>query len=229
MEQPTPNEPFLMPGPQFDQGEKPSWFERHSQKLILGIIIFLVALGAFSFYKSYQNRQELLKMALNETSSLSSSPSPAPSVATEIKAENKNSPKISASENPKPKITERNPAVIAPSPKTDISPVSPGKVRNENGKFIAQAAKGNGATHLARAALKEYAKDKELKNELSAEQKIFIEDYLRKNVEVPHPLLTGDEISFSEDLIKDAVQKAQALSPSQIQNLSQYVPLVPSI
>jgi|GEM_PF-1338832 len=227
MEQPISNEPFLMPGPQFNQSQKSSWLERHSQKLILGIIIVLIALGAFSFYESYQNRQELLKTALNGSPSLSSSPSPTPSLKTEIEV--KNSPKITASENPKPKITERNPAVIASNPETKVSVSSLGEVKAENGQFIARAAKGNGTTHLARAALKEYAKDKEIKKELSAEQKIFIEDYLRKNIEAPRPLLVGDEISFSEDLIKEAVQAAQALSPSQIQNLSQYVPLVPSI
>ncbi len=227
MEQPISPGPFLMPGPQFNQNKKSSWFEKYSQKLILGAIIILIALGVFSFYESYQNRQELLKTAINETPSLSASPSP--STAPSAKTENKDSQKISALENQKPKITEKNSIIITTGPKTNASLSSIPEVRTENGKFIAKAAKGNGATHLARYALKEYLKDKDLKNELSAEQKIFIEDYLRKNIEFPKPLRLGGKISFSENLIKDAVQKAQALSPSQIQNLSQYVPLVPSI
>ena len=228
MEQPISPGPFLMPGPQFNRNQKVSWFEKHSQRLILGAIVVLIALGIFSFYESYQNRQELLKTALNGTPSLSSSPSP--SAAPSVKAEIKSSQKTSVPEDQKPKIIEKNSAIISSSQKTNtfVASFIP-EVKMENGQFTAKAAKGNGATHLARYALKEYLKDKDLKNELSAEQKIFIEDYLRKNVKSPNPLHPGDEISFSENLIKDAIQKAQALSPSQIQNLSQYVPLVPSI
>ena len=225
MEQPTSPEPFLMPGPQFEQNQNSSWFNRHSQKLVLGAIIILLALGAFSFYKSYQSRQTLLKTALQEATSSTpnlSTPTITPTVET--------SP-APAPEPPKPKIIEKNPMEIFGSPqqKSSVSPSSIPQIRTENGKFIAQAAQGNGATHLARYALKEYLKDKDLKNELSAEQKIFIEDYLQKHAAYPPVLQPGDELSFSETLIKEAIARAQTLSPAQIQNLSHYVPLVPSI
>jgi len=103
-------------------------------------------------------------------------------------------------------------------------------IRQETDKIIATAQRGNGKTHLARAALKEYLKDKpELKNQLSAAHRIYIEDYLQKKVNLDSGLQTGDEIAFSGDEIASAVAIAQKLNNQQLENLSRYVPLVPSI
>ena len=221
-----------MPGPQFNQNKNSSWFNRHSQKLVLGIIVVLIAVGAFSFYKSYQNRKTLLETALQNVSPSPVLVSPTPSGAPSVKISATPAlkiPKETATGSPKPQIIEKRPAeVLSGAPSRVLSSFIP-EVNAENGQFTVKAAQGNGATHLARYALKEYLKDKELKNELGAEQKIFIEDYLRKHVVYPPTLHPGNQLVFSENLIKEAIQKAQALSPAQIQNLSQYVPLVPSI
>lgn len=102
---------------------------------------------------------------------------------------------------------------------------------NDNNQIVVTAAKGNGATHLARQALKEYLKNKpELAQKLGAEQRIYIEDYLRKHITgQPKTLNIGDQIAFSNNTIQDAVNMALSLTDSQIKNLSQYVPLVPSL
>ncbi len=119
-------------------------------------------------------------------------------------------------------------------PTVSLSPVKSANaepvIRQETGKIVAVAQRGNGKTHLARAALKEYLKDKpELKNQLSAAHRIYIEDYLQKKTRLDHGLQTGDEITFSEDEIALAVAEAQKLTDQQLENLSRYVPLVPSI
>lgn len=91
-------------------------------------------------------------------------------------------------------------------------------------KFSAQP--GEGITHLARKALKEYLDDNSSAGlGLRAEHKIYIEDYL-KDLRGEGLLEIGEEIEFSTNEINSAVEMAQGLSDSQLSNLSQYVPLV---
>jgi len=197
-----------MPGPQFndnsqDLNEK-SWLKRHAQKIVLSLIVILIGVGGYYFYKGYQERQELLRPALEGTEDIIEPPaiSPSPTVETET---------------------------------PDTSVVIPQKakqpeVRKQNSDLIVKAAKGNGATHLARQALREYLGDKnDLANQLKAEHKIYIEDYLQKHVKHPKVLHIGDELTFSDDLIKEAIDRAQKLTDSQINNLHKYVLLVPSL
>ncbi|KKT76214.1 MAG: hypothetical protein UW72_C0009G0014 [Parcubacteria group bacterium GW2011_GWF2_44_7] len=206
-QKPKQDKPILMPGPQFGKefnDNDKNWFSQNSQKIVFGIIIVLLVIGGYYIYKSYRNRQELLKPALQEMA-LSTSPSPQSS------ADNQNA-------NANLKAAEESTPLI----------VTEATSNNEN--VVAKASRGNGTTHLARAALKEYLKDKdELRNKLLPEHKIYIEDYLRKHVETPKTLHPGDEITFSNQLIDEAIAKAQTLNENQINNLHKYVLLVPSL
>lgn len=81
------------------------------------------------------------------------------------------------------------------------------------------AQRGDGITHLARQALKEYL-EKEGKT-LSAEQKVYAEDYTQNKT--GNELLEIDQkLSFAKDLLKEAVEKAESLSSLQIENLKKY-------
>lgn len=91
-----------------------------------------------------------------------------------------------------------------------------------------KAELGEGITHLARKALKEYLTDKGDTVQLSVEQKIYIEDFL-KDAAGSRSLEIGEEITFSVSQIDQAVALAQDLTDTQIQNLSKYVPFVPSL
>ena len=70
--------------------------------------------------------------------------------------------------------------------------------------FVEKAAKGDGTTHLARRALAHYL-EKNTDSALTAEHKVYIEDYLRKNVSHSGWLNQNDSVSFSKDLIKQAI------------------------
>ena len=197
---------LFMPGPQFNQGEpEKNWLARHSAKLVIGLIVVLLAIGGWYFYKSYQQRQATLKPALENILS----PTLTPSAVTPLG--------VSVEKLPQKESKKEN--IVLPS-----------EIKKAEGQIVAKAVKGNGATHLARAALKEYLKDKsELTGQLEIEQKIYIEDYLQKHTAHTKILKIGDEISFSNELIKEAIDQAQKLTDSQIKNLGQYVPLVPSL
>lgn len=90
-----------------------------------------------------------------------------------------------------------------------------------NDAFVETAQRGDGLTLLARQAVKQYL-EKNPVDGLTKEHKIYIEYYLRKHVGHSVRINPGEQISFSKDLIKTAVNSAQALNDSQLKNLQKY-------
>ena len=78
---------------------------------------------------------------------------------------------------------------------------------------------GEGITHLARYALKEYLA--ETGTSLSGEQKVYAEDYVQ-NKTGEEALEVGASLSFSKSLLAEAVEHANALEQWQLTNLKQY-------
>ena len=93
-------------------------------------------------------------------------------------------------------------------------------------KFAAE--RGEGITHLARKALKQYLLTSAKDLNLTPEHKIYIEDYMQ-NRTGSQMLHLGEVINFPESLIKEAIAEAQKLTDAQLQNLTQYAQLVPSL
>lgn len=87
--------------------------------------------------------------------------------------------------------------------------------------FVEKAERGNGSTHLARRALAHYL-EKNADSSLTAEHKIYIEDYLRKNVGFKGSVTTKTSIEFSKDLVKQSIEKSKTLNDKQLQNLKKY-------
>jgi negative regulator of sigma E activity len=99
--------------------------------------------------------------------------------------------------------------------------VTPELSRETETSFVEQAERGNGTTHLARRALAHYL-EKNQDSSLSAEHKVYIEDYLRKNVSFQGTVTTKTSIEFSKDLIKQGIEKSKTLNERQLQNLKKY-------
>ncbi|MBI2439143.1 MAG: hypothetical protein HYV45_00845 [Candidatus Moranbacteria bacterium] len=87
--------------------------------------------------------------------------------------------------------------------------------------FIEKAERGNGQTHLARRALAHYL-EKNPDSSLTAEQKVYIEDYLRKNSGFRSSVTPNTSIEFSKNLIKQSIEKSKTLNERQLQNLKKY-------
>lgn len=94
--------------------------------------------------------------------------------------------------------------------------------------FVETAVRGDGTTRLARRALANYL-EKNPDSSLTAEHKIYIEDYLRKNVGFKGSVHVGTSIEFSKDLVKQAVEKSKTLNDRQLNNLHKYAVRVPSL
>ncbi len=94
--------------------------------------------------------------------------------------------------------------------------------------FVETAVAGDGKTTLARKALASYL-EKNNDSELTAEHKIYIEDYLRKNVDHTGGVRAGSQINFSKNLIRDSIEKSKTLTEGQLKNLEKYSARVPSL
>jgi len=81
------------------------------------------------------------------------------------------------------------------------------------------ATAGDGITHLARRALADYLQ--ESGKSLSDEQKIYAEDYVQNRIGSEF-LEVGQKLSFSKELLREAVESAESLENWQIENLKQY-------
>lgn len=94
--------------------------------------------------------------------------------------------------------------------------------------FVETAGKGDGSTVLARRALANYL-EKNQDSALTAEHKIYIEDFLRKNVSHKGSVHAGTSVEFSKDLIQKAIEKSKTLNDRQLKNLHKYAVRVPSL
>lgn len=87
--------------------------------------------------------------------------------------------------------------------------------------FVETATKGDGTTHLARRALMNYL-EKTPDSSLTGEHKVYIEDYLRKQLSHRGPLAVGQSAEFSKDMIRQAIDQSKQLNDKQLQNLKKY-------
>jgi len=94
--------------------------------------------------------------------------------------------------------------------------------------FVETAGKGDSLTVLARRALANHL-EKNPDSALTPEHKIYIEDYLRKNVSHKGGIYVGTSVEFSKSLIQDAIAKSKNLNEKQLQNLHKYAVRVPSL
>jgi len=87
--------------------------------------------------------------------------------------------------------------------------------------FVEVANSGDGLTTLARQATKQYL-EKNPVDGLTKEHKIYIEDYLRRHINHSTIVRSGEQVSFSKDLIKDAIGASKNLNEQQLKNLQKY-------
>lgn len=112
------------------------------------------------------------------------------------------------------------PGTVKEAPKTSVI-VTAELSRETESSFVEQAERGNGTTHLARRALAHYL-EKNADSSLTAEHKVYIEDYLRKNIEFRGAVTTETSIEFSKDLVRQGIEKSKTLNDRQLQNLKKY-------
>lgn len=171
-----------------------AWIQENLRVIVSVFIVAAIALGIYSYSDRSLPSDET--MTVDEAS--------VSSEATDAEEES-----MEAEETEAEPVSEQD--TVAP---TETS-------RETAGSFIETAERGNGLTHLARKATANYL-EKNPDSSLTAEHKIYIEDYLRKAVAHEGGVHVGTSVEFSKDLIGQAIEKSKTLSEGQLKNLEQY-------
>lgn len=167
---------------------------RNSPRTVSTIIVILIIAGAVFAFSDKNQEQN------------SPTPEPTPEATEESKAE-------ATPENGKVKEEKDQKATPAPTPLPQAK---------ETGEaYVEVAQRGQGVTHLARQAVKRHVAANESAKDLSNEQKVFVEDYL-KDLNKTKRVAVGQEVTFSKDEIGKAVEESRKLSDAQIKNLQKY-------
>jgi len=204
-----------------------NWMKNNFSAIILPVIALIILGGGIYLYSQQKNEGALnineeelqtggITIDLENNGAKTETPVTQQPVATTQDTVKGTKTETTKTEETKPVIKDEGKG--GPTDTTTISTLKE--------TYKEKAVKGEGITHLARKALKEYSQDKGIK--LSAEQKIFAEDYMQNNTGT-RKLALGEEVSFSKTLINDAISGAQKLTVSQLHNLEQYSRLVPSL
>lgn len=172
-----------------------TWLQENLRVIVSIFIVAAIALGIYSYS---QRSQEANTDENTSTVSESTSPTGTPSVTTPGKSTSGSS------------VTTPGTAMTTPAP-----------TRETETAFIETAVRGDGTTHLARRALMHYL-EKTPDSSLSGEHKVYIEDYLRKQLRQKSGLKPNQSMEFSKDMIRQAIEKSKTLNDKQLQNLKKY-------
>ena len=197
------------------------WIRDNLRVIISVVIVVVIAGGIYSYSKRSEAPREAaetqtgdLEQLIEEENSLESEEAAAEKSGEETAPAEEKTAETKGTEE-KIETEEEQVTSVATSKETEKS-------------FIETAQKGEGVTHLARRALSDYL-EKNADSELTAEHKIYIEDYLRKKVSFNQRVFVGTTVEFSKDLVKEAITESKKLDAAQLENLHKYAVLVPSL
>jgi hypothetical protein len=190
-----------------DDSTVKTWLEDNLRVLLSILIVVAIAGGIYSYSK--RSQAPTVNDAANSQDSL---------------LQNIISDQNTDSNTAKKDETSKDSAV---STDKQVTPAATDTSKETESSFIESAQRGDGMTHLARRATANYL-EKNPDSALTVEHKIYIEDYLRKNVS-KKSLTVGSSVEFSKDLIKSAIEKSKQLNERQLKNLKKYSARAPSL
>jgi len=202
-----------------DYGRKnmSNWLQENLRMLVSIVIVIAIAGGIYAYSKRTQAPTTSKESAVTQEGAEGKI-----SVIggeTEKKEEASTSGEAATQETA-PSTEAQAPSQQTPAPETQIS-------KETDSSFVETAAKGDSTTKLARRALANYL-EKNSDTSLTAEHKIFIEDFLRRQVKNGR-IRVGDSREFSKDMIAKAIEKSKGLNEKQLKNLEKYSTRVPGL
>ncbi|MDD5083762.1 MAG: hypothetical protein PHT88_02375 [Candidatus Moranbacteria bacterium] len=187
-----------------------AWLEDNLRVLLSILIVVAIAGGIYSYSKRSQ-APTVTDIAQDSQDSLLEQFASDQEGSSEMKA-----------------VDEADTKDSAVSGDKQVTSVATETSKETENSFIESAKRGDGVTHLARRATANYL-EKNPDSTLTREHKIYIEDYLRKNVQKKNGLAIGSSVEFQKDLIKGAIEKSKQLNDKQLQNLKKYSARAPSL
>jgi hypothetical protein len=203
---------------EFEEGSGMQWLKDNLRIIVSVLIVVIIAVGIYS----YSNRSEA------PTTEKETAASDILSQISGTDEEKTTAEGVTAQE--EKKAEEKVPAqkVETKEVQTQEKTSSVSTSQETENSFMETAGRGDSQTKLARRALANYL-EKNPDSSLTAEHKIYIEDYLRKHSENKGKVKIGTSVEFSKTLIQDAITKSKNLNDKQLQNLHKYAVRVPSL
>lgn len=190
-------------------GETGGFLERlrNSPRTVSTIIVVLIVVGAI-FAFSDRGNQPVSSPTPGGTETPATEASPTP--------EGEATPVPGAADDVK---DQEAPATPEPTP----SPLP--EAQETDAAYIEVAGKGDGVTHLARRAMLRNLGASAPDFEVTAEHKVWIEDYLKDRLG-SKSLAIGENRTIEKNLVREAVQKSKELTDAQRKHLQRYSRLV---
>ncbi len=193
------------------------WLQENLRIIVSVLIVFLIASSIYSYSKRGAENTQIAKDSNELEDILTNLSSEDATDETETPAEPEDGKDEVATTTPeaptKVEAPQAEPQKEAPQQATEA--------RETENSFVETAQRGDGTTHLARRALAHYL-EKNADSSLTAEHKIYIEDYLRKNVSATGHITVSTSVEFSKSLIKQAIDASKNLNDAQLKNLQKY-------
>jgi len=200
-----------------DQGDSwertRTWIQDNLRVILSVLIVVLIAVGIYNYSNKPEEQPSKVDQLVGDQLVENQQLDQGSQGSIEINNANENNGQVVVKE-------EEKKAPTAPAETTPPVPTETKAEKSGEG-YQVQAASGDGVTHLARKAAKEYLNNNPDAAGLTKEHKIYIEDYLRKHVN-QGKLKIGDSRSFSDSLIKEAISKSKQLNERQLNNLQRY-------
>lgn len=217
-------------------GRAKNWFQDNVRIILSVLIVVAIAAGIYSYSKRTDEElvqeEAMIEEMNDELAALETeeAETPVTIIGEDEEATEQEEAGVVTEETVETPVVEETPAieeeVQVPATETEETDTTISEESEE--AFIETAAAGDSKTTLARKALRNYL-EKNNDSSLTAEHKIFIEDYLRKNVALTTGVNPGTTVSFSKNLIQDSIEKAKTLSENQLKNLEKYSQRVSNI
>lgn len=185
------------------------------QTVLVAVIVLIVGISAYYYNERpaetpAASEQENSQAAAEAEASTAEEQNAEAADAAEASAEDQNA----AAEQTAPAASEET------KTKEDTAVADANTVTVEGENYKVTAVKGEGLTHLARKAMNQYL-EKNPNDQVTSLHKIYIEDYLRKQV-AASPIEIGHAETFSQGMIEQAIAASQKLSAKQLDNLKKY-------
>lgn len=196
------------------------WLQDNLRIIVSIMIVAVIAGGIYSYSKRGNAPLATEEIASTETVNEEEG-------AVEISDEQAENKEVATTEQKESATQKEEAAKTTTAPKTE-EVTSTATSKETGSSFVETAVKGEGSTHLARRALANYL-EKNPDSALTKEHKIYIEDYLRKNVGAKGMVRVGTQIEFSKDLIQKSIEQSKGLTEAQLKNLQKYSARVSSL
>lgn len=188
--------------PHFEEShshEGTSWFQENLRIIVSIFIVAAIALGIYSYSQRAENLSDEDIASLLETKG----------------------------DEAKDGAMEEDAAMNEGETPSKGTVVTPELSEEKEASFVETAEAGDGMTHLARRALT-HALENNSDWNLSAEQKVYVEDYLQKHAGGNQGLNPGSKVEFSKEVMNQAVENARGLNEAQLARIKPYAQNVSS-